>query len=70
VTARKRKFQILDVHSRTKEAFDEPGRVRVYLRLVDKKGRLVRGNVARSITIEGATVTTVFRIVREALEDA
>lgn len=66
----KRRYKILDAHSRAKEAFDDTGRVRVYIRLVSKDGRLVKGNVARSITLDRATVTDVFRTVREALEDA
>lgn len=64
------RFKILDVHSRAKEAFDEVGRVRVYIRLVDDHGRLVKGNAARSLTIDQASVTQVFRVVREAVEDA
>lgn len=64
------RLKLIDVHSRAKEAFDDTGRVRIYLRLVDEKGRIVKGNASRSLTIEGATVTQVFRIVREALENA
>jgi hypothetical protein len=64
------KFKILSVHSRAKEAFDDTGTVRVYIRLVDDHGRLVKGNAARSLTIQAASVTQVFRVVREAIEDA
>jgi hypothetical protein len=66
----KSRFKILDVHSRAKEAFDEVGTVRIYIRLVDENGRLVKGNVARSLTIEAASVAEVFRVVRGAVEDA
>lgn len=69
-TSPSRRFKILGVHSRAKEAFDETGTVRVYIRLVDDRGRLVKGNVARSLTIEAASVTDVFRVVRGAVEDA
>ncbi len=67
---KKLKFTLLDVHSRAKEAFDDVGRVRVYVRLVSDQGRLVKGNVARSLTIKQASVTQVFRVVRAAVEDA
>lgn len=66
----KSRFRVRDVHSGTKEAFDEVGAVRVYIRLIDEKGRLVAGNISRSLTVDGATVTDVFRVVRGAVEDA
>ncbi len=62
--------RILDIHSRFREAFDGVGTVRVYLRLVNDRGRLVKGNMARSITVGDATVTQVFAVVRRALEEA
>lgn len=63
-------FRLLDAHSRAGTAFDEPGLVRVYIRLVSPNGRFVKGNVARSLTVQGATVTEVFRVVHKALAHA
>lgn len=62
----KPRLRLVDHHSRAREAFDERGRVRIYIRRIDTDGRFVKGNVSRSLTIDNGTVDEVFDHVRRS----
>lgn len=47
---------------------DKEGRVRIYVRLISPdNSALIRGNITRTITIDGATVTDVADAIESAL---
>lgn len=49
---------------------DQTGRVRVYVRLISKENSaMIRGNISRTVTIDGATVTDVADAIDAALFD-
>lgn len=61
-------FDLSSAQTRTRH--DDAGRVRVYVRLVDKHAKIVKGNVSRTFTIHTATVTQVARLIEKALANA